>query len=139
MKQYMALPMLLVVSMIMIATGFAETKEEKAETPKVIGLLFYADWCGSCKVLDPKIEAIKKDFAKDPVLFTRVDLTDDFTKGQSKLFANWVGLADIFAEHGKKTGFMLLIDSAEKKILSKLTKTQSEDELRDEIKAALEK
>jgi thiol-disulfide isomerase/thioredoxin len=107
--------------------------------PKVIGLLFYADWCGSCKVLEPKPDAVKKDFTGQPILFTRVDLTDDFTREQSALYASWVGLKDSYAAHGAKTGFMLLIDAQGKKVLDKLTPDQSEDELRAAITSALAK
>ncbi len=44
-------------------------RAEQPDSPKVIGLLFYADWCGSCKVLEPNLNAVKKDFPRptDPV------------------------------------------------------------------------
>lgn len=105
--------------------------------PKVVGLLFYADWCGSCKVLEPKLNAVKKEFSGQPILFTRVDLTDDFTKEQSVLLASQLGFTATYTENAPKTGFMLLLDPATGRVLSKLTKTQSEEELRAEIKKAL--
>jgi thiol-disulfide isomerase/thioredoxin len=108
-----------------------------AKQPKVIGLMFYADWCGSCKTLDPKLQAVKKEFVDQPILFTRLDLTDDATKHQAALLAGLTGLDAIYAEHAGKTGFMLLIDAKDRKILGKLVKTQSEDELKAEIKKAL--
>lgn len=114
-------------------TALAQEKEK----PDVIGLLFYADWCASCKVLEPKLNAVKKSFADKPILFTRVDLTDDYSKSQSKLLAGALGLSEIYTENAPKTGFMLLISTKDKKVLGKLVKTQSEDEIKTGIAAAL--
>lgn len=105
--------------------------------PKLIGLLFYADWCGSCKVLEPKLNAIKPAFAGQPVLFTRVDFTDDFTKEQSDLFAASLRFGAAYQAQGRATGFMLLIDAATGRTVGKLLKTQSEPELQAAIAAAL--
>ncbi|MGH7945082.1 MAG: thioredoxin family protein [Opitutaceae bacterium] len=106
--------------------GLAAVASADTSKPKVVGLLFYADWCGSCKVLEPKLDAVKKDFAGQPILFTRVDMTDDLTKEQSALLASQLGFSGIYAENAPKTGFMLLIDSANGRVVSKLTKTQNE-------------
>lgn len=128
--------LLLVLGVTIVQPG-SSNQTEPLQIPKVIGLLFYADWCGSCKILEPKINALKKEFAGEPILFTRVDLSDDFTKEQSKLFANWVGLGDIFHANNAKTGFMLLIQRQDMKVLSKLVKTNTEDEIRAEIRKTL--
>ncbi len=117
--------------------GLAVVASADTTKPKVVGLLFYADWCGSCKVLEPKLNEVKKEFSGQPILFTRVDLTNDFTKEQSALLASQLGLNAAYAENAPKTGFMLLIDPATGRVLSKLTKTQNEDELRAEIKKVL--
>lgn len=108
------------------------------EKPDVIGVLFYADWCGSCKTLDPKIEAVKPEFSEASILFTRVDLTDDFTKRQSSLLASQLDIDGIYEAHAPKTGFMLLVDGENGEVLGKLTKTQSEEEITASIRAALE-
>ena len=108
-----------------------------AEKAKVVGILFYADWCGSCKVLEPKINAVKKDFTESSILFTRVDMTDEFTKRQSQLLANQLGFGDIVRKQDGKTGFMLLVSNSAGKVITMLLKTQSEDEIRAEITKAL--
>lgn len=105
--------------------------------PKVVGLLFYADWCASCEELEPKLNAIKRDFAGQPVLFTRVDFTDDFTKEQSDLLAASLDLGAVYQAQGRTTGFMLLIDPVTRQPVGKLVKTQSEAELKAAVEAAL--
>ncbi len=120
-----------------LALGLAASAFAGAAKPKVVGVLFYADWCNSCKTLEPKLNAIKKDFAGQPVLFTRVDFTDDFTKEQSDLLASYLDLGSAYAGQGRKTGYMLLINAESKQVLGKLLKTQSEAELKAEIDKAL--
>lgn len=115
-----------------------EEAESKKASPKVIGMLFYADWCQSCKMLEPKLNQIKKDYKGKGILFTRFNLTDDFTKEQSELYASWIGFEEIYKEN-PKTGFMLLVDPKEKKVLGKLIKTQSVEELKKGLEDSLAK
>lgn len=125
------------ISVAVLALGLAASAFAQSAKPKVVGVLFYADWCNSCKTLEPKLNAIKKDFAGQPVLFTRVDFTDDFTKEQSDLLASYLNLGPTYAEQGRKTGFMLLLNAESKQVIGKLMKTQSEAELKAEIEKAL--
>src|SRR3989338_7168874 len=120
---------IITVSLIttVLVTTIAAIAAEVASKPAVIGVLFYADQCGSCKILDPKIQAVKKEFTDKPILFTRVDLTDDYTKSQSQMLASMLGISEIYNENAPKTGYMLLINAKDKKVLGKLTKTQSEE------------
>lgn len=136
-----AIGLVVVMALAAIAVPPVTRAQETApkEGPKVVGLLFYADWCASCKALEPKLKEVKKQVMDQPIYFTRVDMTDDCTKKQSGMFAEWVGLGEIYREHAPKTGFMLLIDAKEKKVLDKLTKTQSEAELKAAIEQAIAK
>ncbi len=129
----------LVAMAVMLPRGVWAQDSAKATTekPKVVGVLFYAGWCASCKALDPKLDEAKKQFMDQPIYFTRVDMTDDCTKKQSGMLAEWVGLGEIYREHAPKTGFMLLIDPQTKTVLSKLTKAQSEAELKAAMEDAL--
>ena len=108
----------------------------KAEKPQVIGMLFYADGCASCKVLEPKLKEVVREFQGQGILFTRFDLTDEFTKDQSALYAAWVDLDEVYRDN-PKTGFMLLINPKTKNVLGTLAKNQSPEELRKNIQTAL--
>lgn len=42
---------------------------------KLIVIDFYADWCGPCKMIAPKIEAFEKEF--EDVLFAKVNVDEN--------------------------------------------------------------
>jgi thiol:disulfide interchange protein len=115
----------------------AAPSDDEQEMPKVIGVLFYADWCGSCKVLDPKLEAVEGQLGQKPIVFQRFDMTDEATTYRSKLLANLLGLAEVFERNAGKTGFMLLIDPQTKQVVGRLTKDQSKEELAAEIRRVI--
>ncbi len=128
------------ISLLLLSAYAPAQQARKAAqegAPKIIGLLMYADWCQSCKVLEPKLNKMKKDFDGKGIFFTRLNMTDEFTIYQSSLYASWVGFEEIFKENEGRTGYMLLIDPNSKKVLGKLVKTQTPDEIRAAIQAAL--
>lgn len=105
-------------------------QDPKIESPKLLAVMFHADWCATCKALEPKIDQVKRDFQGQPVLFTRFDLTDEFTTDQSARYAALLGLENIYRENANKTGFMLLINWPSKKVLGKITKEKSPEEIK---------
>ncbi len=46
-----------------------------AEDTKLLAVLSYADWCGSCKALDPKVKAVQAANSFDGVEFATIDYT----------------------------------------------------------------
>jgi thiol-disulfide isomerase/thioredoxin len=100
----------------------------------VLAVRMYADWCGNCKALDPKIDAIKPGFRNGDILFMRLDQTEDFDTAQSEIMARLLGIGDIFTEYKGKTGIMLLIDSDTKKLLEVINHRMSEEEIAATLK-----
>jgi len=117
------------------STAYAEGK------PEVLGVLFYADWCGSCKTLDPAIAKArgKSDLDNDSILFVRLDLTNSTTRYQSELMANALGIGEFFEENDGSTGFLLLVDADTKKVLNQVTKSSDADEISSLVHTALAK
>jgi thiol-disulfide isomerase/thioredoxin len=122
---------------LLIAPLVHLAQEPRSEPPKLLAMLFYADWCASCKALEPKLNQVKRDFQGKPVFFTRFDLTDEFTKDQSAQYAALLGLENYYRENDGKTGFMLLIDAKSKKLLGKITKLNTPDEIKTMLTKAL--
>ena len=121
-------------------TTFAQQQQapkQKVEPPKVLAILFYADWCSSCKELEPKLNKVKRDFEGKPILFTRFDLTDEFTNDQAARYAALLGLENYYTDNAGKTGYMLLIDSQSKKVLGRINRQNSSEEMKAALTSAL--
>ncbi len=105
-------------------------QEPKIEPPKLLAVMLHADWCATCKTLEPKIAKVKQDFQGQPILFTQFDLTDDFTKDQAARYAALLGLEDLYRENANKTGFMFLIEWPSKRVLGKITKEKTPEQIK---------
>lgn len=119
-------------------SGSSATSNDKKTDARLGAVLIYADWCGSCKILDPKIKAIKakNEFAKTE--FITLDFTDKDRKAFFKA-AREAGVAMAVREQlGEKvkTGQMFLIDLDDKKVVGVLKKDMSEAEMVTAINAA---
>lgn len=107
-----------------------------AESPKIIALQFYADWCPGCKALKPKLEEAMKDAAGQPCLTVKLDQTDKDSK-QAEFMLAALGLGDLWKEHAGKTGYVLLVDTATKKVVSTITYQQDVKEIKATLMSAL--
>ncbi|MEL6691585.1 MAG: thioredoxin family protein [Pseudomonadota bacterium] len=56
-----------------------------AEDTKLLAVMSYADWCGSCKALDPKVKAVQASNTFDGVAFATIDYT---SRDQDAFFAD---------------------------------------------------
>ena len=95
------------------------------EKPAKYAVIFHADWCGSCKALAPKVMAAKEKVKDKPVLFVILDLTNDATKAQAALLAKALGLGEIYAAQGGKTGVMLIVDGKTGEVVETINRTHS--------------
>lgn len=107
-----------------------------AESPKVIAINFYADWCPGCKALKPKLEEAMKDAAGQPCLNVKLDQTDKDSK-QAQYMLAALGLGDLWKENAGKTGFVLLVDTKTKKVVNKITYNQEVKDIKSSLMAAL--
>ncbi len=117
--------------------GIAQVQALEPAQPKVVGLMFYSDSCGSCKILDPKIESVKKDFATQPILFATLDHSNDGSKNQAALMAKSLGLGEVYTAQEKASGYMLLVNPRSGEIITKLTRDMSEADIKTAFDNAL--
>ncbi|WP_371396631.1 TlpA family protein disulfide reductase [Fretibacter rubidus] len=116
-------------------TASDTTQSAQSTDIKAKAVLIYADWCGSCKVLDPKIKAAR-DMARDmgdvPALdFVTLDYTDkdvDAFYAQAKA----AGVEDAVRAHLDgtiKTGLLLMVDLDDQAVLDVITKAQDAQQI----------
>lgn len=121
--------------------SLADVKEitAPAEDTRVLAVLSYARWCGSCKVLDPKVETVRASNPFDGAEFFAFDYS---SRDDSAYFADaeTLGIAgtmrEIFPDK-IKTGQLYLIDRSSGDVISTVTKSMSEAEIAAAIEAAL--
>lgn len=131
--RYLTLALSLVALSLLPSLSEAMTK-----SPTLHAVTFYADWCNSCKTLEPNVEKARAEYGLDTqnVLFTTFDLTDDASKNQSALNAASLGLGEVYDGNKGKTGHMLIIDSEGNQI-AKVTKKSTPEEIGALIKENL--
>jgi thiol-disulfide isomerase/thioredoxin len=118
--------------------GLSQAQEDNGpQEPEVIGVFMHADWCGGCQKLKPKLNAVKPQFKDRPVLFTGFDKTDDFTKEQSRMLAEQMGLTQLYKDHKGRTAYVVLVDADTKEELDILKYKESEEQLKNSIALAL--
>ena len=106
-------------------TTSTQRQAASAEGPKVIAIKFHADWCGYCKAMGPVFEEMQAKYDQQPVLYVRLDQTREAGRRQAQYMAHALGMGDIWAEYGGKTGFVLLVDGTTGEVIEKLTHDQS--------------
>ncbi|MEM6627818.1 MAG: thioredoxin domain-containing protein [Pseudomonadota bacterium] len=127
---------LLAAAAVVIAP-FAATAQAVAEDASLAAVLVYADWCGSCQTLDPKVNAVK-DAGVDGVEF----VTLDYTAKDAEAFyaaadeAGVDGAVRAWLGETVKTGQLLLVDLDDARVIGKVDKTMSEAEIAGALKAA---
>jgi len=151
MKKFFALPLIAAIltfgfytPSVNAETVAAPAKIEAApvaagfEKPVYYAVTFYADTCGSCKILDPAIKQARADAALDggDVLFVTMDFSNKASISQSKLKAAAMGIDGYVKSMGAKTGYMALLNN-EGTELAKFTKADDAAAIAAGIKTAL--
>ncbi len=128
----------IIVAAGLVAGGTIAHAGEASESTKAdtYAVLFYADWCGSCKVLDPKLEEARASLSDEPVLFATFDMTDENTTKQTAMLANALRMDDLFNENAGRTGFLLLVDAESHEVVDRITREDSAEEIEAKIAAA---
>jgi thiol-disulfide isomerase/thioredoxin len=111
---------------------------EPSADKRIVAAMFYSNFCASCRVLDPKIQDVKPDFADRPVDFVKFNQTFSlFNTDSLRELAEEHGVPGVFEEYRGKTGFMLLVEPETERVLAMITMSHSRDAIRAEIERAL--
>lgn len=102
----------------------------------LMGVIFYADWCGSCKILTPRIDEARKDKNLDDIKFVVFDMTDGPSIANTKKKAESLGLNDLLQTYGAVTGFMVIYDQDKKETIQTITTANTAPEIVSAFKTA---
>lgn len=106
---------------------------------KTKAVLVYADWCSSCKVLDPAVSKAKAMGPLPGVEFIVLDYTD---KNETNFYAQAEAAGvetaiRAYLDGTVKTGQLLLVDVDDEKVIKKITKEDAAPAILAKIKAAV--
>lgn len=139
---FRSLTALSLTAFTLVACGQAETNSSAPAAPtvasssaevsdaSVAAVLIYADWCGSCQVLDPKVTAVR-EAGVDGARFVTLDYTD---RDDAAFFAaaDAAGVGPAIRQQlaqKVKTGQLLLVDLEDQLVTEVVTKGKSEAEI----------
>ncbi len=105
--------------------------------PNLVGAMFYSAWCSSCAVLDPRLRKIAPEFEGRAVRFVKFDFSMGPNDTQAEKAAA-LGIAETYEANKGATGFMLLVDSRSETALGAIYMTDSDDDIRQTINAAIQ-
>ncbi len=127
-----------ITALLVLGSATADTSSGEEGRP-VVAAMFYSGFCATCRVLEPRIDAVRDDYADQPVTFIRFDKTWSALGGGDKraVLAEEHGMAEIWERHKGSQGFMLLVDPEAEEVLAMVTLRHSEDDIRALIDAAL--
>ena len=80
---------------------------------------------------------MEEQFQGSGVHFVTFDFTSDATKKTAANLAGKLGIKEIYDKTAPKTGFVLIIDRATKKVVGKLSKKQSTGDWTKQLNSAL--
>ena len=105
----------------------------------IAGVYFYADWCGTCKLLDPRVEKARaeEEAAKD-IDFITFDMPDSTSIARTRKMAQAENLDSVLQKYGAATGFLVLYDRGNGETLHVLTSKDSSEKIQKAFKDAVE-
>ena len=109
-----------------------------AEHSALAAVLIYADWCSSCKILEPKIKEAKAAGAFEGVDYIVLDYTG---RDAQAMFAaaDAAGVGGAVRAHLAEdvfTGWLLLVDRDDARVIGKVTKSLTANEISGAVKSA---
>ena len=98
----------------------SEGRHSSLKCPDVVAVRIHADWCGTCRKLDPMYSKLMKRSADLPVLFVTFDMTSKATARQAEYLAGLLNLEQVWSRHCRKAGTIVLVDPERKQVVSSI-------------------
>lgn len=109
-----------------------------ADAQEVYLVNLTAEWCGNCKILDPRLDQVEARFKDGSVERVELDFTNGDTMSTAFQKVNGTFMAGVFADYAGLTGLAVLVsaDSGEK--IDCINRTMTTDAIEMQIVAARE-
>ena len=106
------------------------------EAPAIKAVIFYADSCGSCKILDPRMKAALNAINPAEIDVVKLDFSNKDTIEETKVLAKTAGVDNILQQYGAKTGFIVLVNE-QGEVVEKLTKKDEAADIAGKIAVSI--
>lgn len=118
----------------------ASTTASFAQQAKVIAFINKASWCPVCKANGARFEKdiMPMAMASKDVQIVMNDVSDDKTKTESSPMLKKAGVSK-FAKQHTETGTLFFVDAKTKKLISKVSIAESDDNIKKVFMDALAK
>lgn len=112
-----------VLALVPVLSASADNGKAVMTDNTLYAVTFHADWCGTCRKLEPELVEARAngDLDNQNVLFVTLDLTNDTTKHQAGLLASALGIGDFYESNRGKTGFVLLVNGKTGETVGRIT------------------
>ena len=120
-------------AVLFLAPG-AVGAEAPASQPMIVKM--HADWCGTCKRLDPTFEALEREVG-DRARIVVLDVTDDKRRTRARRRAAELGIEGFFDRYQSRTGTVgvLAADGSALEVLKGETRVEKYVEILDRADA----
>ncbi len=128
-----------------VGQGFARIQAAEQESlisgpPRghadIIVVTFASQWCGPCKILKPRLAAVKPEFSEKSVRFVELNFTFGEKHEYSELAA-LEGFSEAYKNYRSATGFSVVVNRNGGQVLDVLTANYSKSAMRAAISRAL--
>lgn len=116
--------------------AYAMDKEAMTDKAPITAVIFYADSCGACKILDPKMKEALNAINQDRLEIVKFDFSNKTSIEATKTLATSKGLDATLQQYGAKTGFVVLVNQ-EGNVVETLKASHEVPELAAKIASAL--
>lgn len=114
----------------------AQEKEMAHDTAPVKAVVFYADTCGSCKILEPRVAAALNAINANKVDVIKFDFSNNTTSAEAVALAKAKNVENILQQFGQKTGFVSIVNN-DGEIVEKLTKNDTAEDIAAKLAKAI--
>jgi len=121
---------------LLSASAPASAQGSSDAEPRLVAALFRSNWCGPCKILEPRYEQVMAGYAEAPLEQVRFDSSYG-RRGALAERASAEGIRSVYDATSGATGFVLLIDRDTQDVLARITVEYSEADIAGALDYAL--